>query len=111
MTVCILTEEQFLLQQCGPLPYPSFHRGTAGMSGIGLRRAQARHEERVDKWYFGRIAARTEYHRLVTAGKLRPPTRKEVLIARAQGHFDSTARQAARRVCSKYHIKWKEEDL
>lgn len=50
---------------------------------------------------------RKEYADKVVEGVLRPPTRREKLIATANGHEDLPSTHAARRILEKIGIKWK----
>lgn len=50
-----------------------------------------------------------EYQRLVAEGKVRPPSRIEVLLAIANGHDDKPQTHAARRALAKRGIDWRVE--
>ena len=90
----------------GQMPFATFTRATANMSGAALRRAQAQHEIALDKWLVGRNKARKKYAELVNCGKIRPPTRTQRLMQRARGHSDRQDVQAARRVLVKQGLSW-----
>lgn len=55
-----------------------------------------------------RNAAIREYHQLVKEGKIIPKTLIERTIERANGHPDNASTQAARRICQKRGINWRE---
>lgn len=48
-----------------------------------------------------------EYQRLVSEGKVRPPSRIEELLAIANGHEDKAQTHAARRLLAKRGIDWR----
>jgi hypothetical protein len=54
---------------------------------------------------------REEYKKKIESGEIRPPTRKESLIATANGHPDNAAVQAARRILEKRGIDWKQTEI
>lgn len=56
-----------------------------------------------------RKAAIAEYQQLVAEGKIREPSRVEVLMKTANGHEDNPATHAARRVLAKRGIDWQME--
>ena len=53
-----------------------------------------------------RKAAIAEYRQLVTEGKIREPSRVELLMKTAHGHEDNPATHAARRVLTKRGVDW-----
>jgi len=101
-----LTEDQYALEQAGPMPHATFTRSTANMSGAALRRAQKQHAANLLAWEQRMTAARAEYQEQVASGQRQPPTRIEQLKARARGHPDKASTQAARRVLEKQGISW-----
>ena len=54
-----------------------------------------------------RNAAIDEYYQLVEEGKIIPKTLIEKTIERANGHPDNPSTQAARRMCEKRGINWR----
>ena len=59
-----------------------------------------------DAYYEKRAKAREEYKLLVESGKVRPRTKEEDLIFKANGNPDNASTQAARRLCAKKGINW-----
>ena len=57
--------------------------------------------EQADALLARRDALRTEYADAVECGDVRPPTRMERLRAKAAGHPDNAATQAARRILAR----------
>lgn len=55
-----------------------------------------------------RSAAIKEYHQLVEEGKIIPKTLIEKTIEKANGHPDNASTQAARRMCEKRGIDWRQ---
>lgn len=106
--ICI-TETDYLTTTVGPVPTASFIRSTANMSGIALRRAQARHLEILTDWQARRDAAQDEYVRLVEAGEIVVPTYIQRLVKTAQGHSDNPSTQAARRLLRARSISWEDK--
>ena len=101
------TEDQYVLDQAGEIPHAVFAGGQArAMSDAALRRAQKEHERELREWHSNATAARKKYRRLVSEGKLRPPTRIERLLETARGHSDNQSVQAARRILKKRGISW-----
>lgn len=103
-----ISEKDYVAQAVGPVPTASFIRSTANMSGIALKRAQARHLEILTDWQARRDAAQDRYVQLVDAGKIKVPTHMQQLIKTAQGHPDRRDTQAARRLLDKRSISWNE---
>lgn len=61
-----------------------------------------------DEYHEGRRAATEEYHRLVAEGKIQEKPKTEVMMERAKfGHPDNESTQAARRMCEKRGLDWK----
>jgi len=95
----VMTRDEFLnrrgapniLEDHGGLKYPN------GISKAERRRIDRRLAEQWDKLKI-RDALSNEYDRLVAAGEIRPPTRKERLERTAAGHPDRADVQAARRI-------------
>lgn len=61
----------------------------------------------IDSYHDRRAQAQREYSRLVSSGKVRPPSIREQIISRAQGNPDNASVRAARRVAAKHGWSWK----
>lgn len=88
------------------MPFATFTRSTANMSGAALKRAKNQHEAALHKWKVGRDKARLQYAQLVQVGYIHPPTRTQKLIRKARGHSDRQDVQAARRALIKQGLCW-----
>ena len=84
----------------GMLIYPN------GISNAEKRRIDIRYSERTLNNAQEADKAALEYDRLFALGEIRPPERREILIARANGHPDNESVQACRRLCEKKGIDW-----
>ena len=73
------------------------------------KRIQAREQAIQRQEAARRVQLRQQYDDEVNAGRIRPPTRDELLIQRARGHSDNPAVQAARRSLEKRGIRWEGE--
>lgn len=60
-----------------------------------------------DEYMKKRKQARELYNKYVLEGKIIPKTKEELMIERANGHPDNLSVQAARRMCEKRGIDWK----
>ena len=88
------------------MPFATFTRSTANMSGAALKRAKNQHEAALHKWHIGRDKTRRQYAELVRTGRIHPPTRTQKLIRKARGHSDRQDVQAARRVLTRRGLCW-----
>lgn len=82
--------------------------------GETMRQKQRRLKtgERVEREYQEkRQKAIAEYKQLVESGKIQDKTKEELLIERANGHPDNESVQAARRLCEKRGINWKNQEV
>ena len=61
----------------------------------------------IDSYNAQRNPARREYKRLVSSGKVRPPSNAEKAWKTAHGLSENRAVQAARRVLAKHGVDWK----
>lgn len=61
----------------------------------------------IDSYHAKRNQARREYQRLVSSGKVRPPSNAEKAWKTAHGLSENRAVQAARRVLAKHGVDWK----
>lgn len=87
-------------------PDHSFLRGRANVSGRAMRAQDARYKAEVAAKYAEREALRKQYDSLIAKGGVQQPSRFDNLIAKARGHSDNAATQAARRLLTKNGIKW-----
>lgn len=60
-----------------------------------------------DQYYAKRNQAKREYQRLVSSGKVRPPTQAEHAWNTAHGLSENRSVQAARRLLTKHGVDWK----
>lgn len=60
-----------------------------------------------DSYMKQRQEARELYEKYVSEGKIIPKTKEELMIERANGHPDNPSVQAARRMCEKRGIDWR----
>ena len=79
------------------------HGRTERQKKRDLKQAEAVGKEYMRK----RQETRDLYYSLVDKGKIIPKTKEELLIERANGHSDNPSVQAARRVCKKRGIEWR----
>ena len=79
----------------GHMPKSNWRRAMQAMAEHNAELAQRRSEV----W--------EEYQRLVSEGKVRPPTHIERLIEAANGHEDRAQTHAARRLLAKRGIDWR----
>lgn len=61
----------------------------------------------IDSYHTKRSQAKREYQRLVSSGKVRPPSNAEKAWKTAHGLSENRAVQAARRVLAKHGVDWK----
>jgi hypothetical protein len=74
------------------------------ISDAAHARAMRQMLEEAATWQKKRDALRQEYSDLIERGELRPETRTERLIRKAQGHPDLASTQAARRLLERRGI-------
>lgn len=72
------------------------------------KRDQKRSLEAGNTYYKKRQETRKLYEKLVGEGKIIPKTKTETLIEKANGHPDNESVQAARRMCEKRGIEWRQ---
>ena len=84
----------------------AFHRNPRGVTKTlqKAKDAQAKKNEEISKV---RNELRSEYSQKVSNGEVRPPSRLETLVARANGNADNESVQAARRLLEKRGIDYK----
>lgn len=105
----VLTFEQFAARRGagrGQIGDAALHRSSNTKSANTHRRqvlAQALHDQEI---IVLRGQLQLEYNQLVAAGKIRPPTAKEEVIWRANGHPDNDSTQAARRIADRRGWAW-----
>ncbi len=100
----IMTEEEFLTKN-GASAYdmcePGLHKANTRMSKGQWNRLCKNHLESMDDLIDRREELREEYKNKVLNGEIRPPNRKEKLLADASGHEDNESTWAARRILQK----------
>lgn len=79
---------------------PAFSQHWDERSNKNLKAAQ-------DKYYTKRNQAKREYQRLVSSGKVRPPSEAEKMWNNAHGLSENRSVQAARRLLAKHGVDWK----
>lgn len=79
---------------------PAFSQHWDERSNKNLKAAQ-------DKYYAKRNQAKREYQRLVSSGKVRPPSVAEKAWNNAHGLSENRSVQAARRLLAKHGVDWK----
>lgn len=105
----VLTFEQFAVRHGagrGQIGEAALHMSAASKSVRTHQRqvlAQARKDHEV---IVQRAQLQVEYDHLVAAGRIRPPTAKEEVIWRANGHPDNDSTQAARRIAQRRGWNW-----
>ena len=106
----VLDEESYLamngagMSQIGDA---SLHMRTSRQSPDMWKRYVVRQAETDAAVVVRRAVLRSEFATKVDAGEIRIPTATEQLIARACGHEDNDSVQAARRICERKHIDWR----
>lgn len=79
-----------------------------GLTARQRKRLERDAQEHAEQYQRLRTAAIADYKECVKSGQITPPTPKETLLIKALGHPDNTSVQAARRVCDKRGIDWRE---
>ena len=103
----IIDEDTFANDYATLEPDHSFIRALK-QSKSHMKRAYDRYHAQIEQKYAEIAEGRAVYRELLAAGRVRPPTRTERLIARANGHEDNDATQAARRLLAKMGIDWRQ---
>ena len=88
--------------------------GDAGLHRSSERKSPATHRRQVleqarrdHELICRRAELAREYEELVASGRVRPPTAKEEIIAKANGHPDCDSVQAARRIAERRGWDWR----
>jgi hypothetical protein len=91
--------------------------GDAGLHRSSERKSEKTHRRQVDEQaqrdhevIARRGELREEYRAKVAAGEIRPPSAKEEVIAKANGHPDNAATQAARRIADRRGWQWQQDE-
>lgn len=74
------------------------------------QRKDAKQAKKIGEAYMKqREEIRNLYNEYVSEGKIIPKTKEELMIERANGHPDNESVQAARRMCEKRGIDWRQK--
>lgn len=107
--IVIIDEDTFAYDYASLEPDHSFIRAMKrGKSHA--KRIYQRYNEQVTQKYAEVEEGRAVYRQMLAEGKVRPPTRIERLITKANGHEDNAATQAARGLLTRYGVTWETTD-
>lgn len=109
----VLTFEQFAARQGagrGQIGEAALHMSSSAKS-IRTHQRQVLAQARADQEVIAlRARLQAEYNAQVAAGRLRPPTAREEVIWRANGHPDNDSTQAARRIAQRRGWSWQAQN-
>jgi hypothetical protein len=109
----VMDEESYLSQNGagrGQIGEAALHRSSERKSEKTHRRQVEAQAQKDREIIVRRAELREEYRAKVAAGEIRPPSAKEEIIAKANGHPDNASVQAARRIAEKRGWKWQQDD-
>lgn len=108
--VKIMSEQEFLNSRGVGSPVSDYNidkmRIPHGETARQKKKRLAEAEKAGTDYYNKRHAARAEYQKLVSSGKIKQPGKYDALIKTARGHEDNPSVQAARRALKKRGIAW-----
>lgn len=106
----VMNEEEYLAKQGVGSPFSGSSldkcRFPNGLSKGQHQQMMKLVNKQDDAYYKKRAEAREEYKALVESGQIRPRTKEEDLIFKANGNPENASTQAARRLCQKKGIIW-----
>ncbi len=109
-----LTIDEYLGKQGLSAPFSDFMFDKLRIPhGLTQRKMKQLHKEAktaADDYADKRTKAKQEYYRLLEAGEIIEPSHDEQVIKKANGHPDNKSVQAARRLCEKRGIDWRQYD-
>lgn len=107
-TMKVQSEEEFLSTNGAPGGFgdPALHKNRGNNSPKMWAKIVNRQAKKDQVLFERRQELREKFKTLVDQGEIRPPTRQETMIDRANGHPDLESTQAARRICQKNGWKY-----